>query len=58
MDVNIIRTDFPIFSKNPNYIYFDNAATTFKPKCVIDRINKFYENSTSNIHRGEYLIAR
>ena len=58
MDVNIIRTDFPIFSKNPNYIYFDNAATTFKPKCVIERVNKFYENSTSNIHRGEYLIAR
>ena len=58
MDVNIIRTDFPIFSNNANYIYFDNAATTFKPKCVLERIKNFYENSTSNIHRGEYLIAR
>ena len=49
------REDFPILSNE--YIYFDNAATTLKPKCVIDAMNKYYLEYTSNIHRGDYDSA-
>ena len=44
------RNDFPILDSN--IIYFDNAATTFKPKQVVDKINDYYYNYPSNIHRG------
>lgn len=47
------REDFPILS-NKNIIYFDNAATTLKPQCVIDAINDYYSYYTANIHRGVY----
>ena len=46
------REDFPII--NDKLIYFDNAATTLKPKCVIDKMNEYYLKHTSNIHRGDY----
>lgn len=49
------REDFPML--NQNIIYFDNAATTLKPKCVIDSLNKYYTEHTSNIHRGDYDAA-
>ena len=49
------RDDFPILGSN--MIYFDNAATTLKPKCVIDKMNEYYYNHTSNIHRGDYDSA-
>ena len=49
------REDFPILA-NGN-IYFDNAATTLKPKCVIDEMNKYYLEYSSNIHRGDYDSA-
>ena len=49
------REDFPILSSD--VIYFDNGATTLKPKRVIDVMNKYYLEHTSNIHRGEYDYA-
>lgn len=49
------REDFEIL--NENIIYFDNAATTLKPKCVIDKIVEYYKEYSANIHRGEYFIA-
>lgn len=49
------REDFNILSND--IIYFDNAATTFKPKCVIDKINDYYNNYCSNSHRGDYNIS-
>ncbi len=49
------RDDFPILKNN--IIYFDNGATTLKPKCVIDSLNKYYLEYTSNIHRGEYDLS-
>jgi len=48
------RSDFSILN---NIIYFDNSATTLKPKCVIDKINDYYSSYPSNIHRGEYDIS-
>ena len=59
-DVNKIREDFPILKikvNGKNFIYFDNAATTQKPKQVINAVKYYYENYNSNIHRGLYKIA-
>ena len=53
--IHDIRADFPILQTkihNKPLVYFDNAATTQKPKIVIDRIRDYYENENANIHRG------
>ena len=52
-----IRLDFPFFNQNTDTIYFDNAATTQKPSCVIDCINEYYSSYNANVHRGVYKIA-
>lgn len=49
---NHIRTQFPFIIKHSDKIYFDNAATTQKPKIVLDAIQQYYENVNANIHRG------
>lgn len=60
-DITKIRKDFPMLNNKKmqgnNLIYFDNSATTLKPQCVIDSINDYYCNYTSNAHRGDYDIA-
>ena len=56
-NVNDIRKDFDMFKNNPNLIYFDNAATTFKPNIVVDAINNYYRYNTTNIHRGDYNLS-
>lgn len=50
------RDDFLLL--NSGVIYFDNAATTLKPKCVVDSLNDYYLKYSSNIHRGMYDIAK
>ncbi len=55
-----IREDFPILNtrvRGKNLIYFDNAATTQKPSCVIERIKKYYEHENSNVHRGVHYLS-
>lgn len=49
------REDFPMLDND--LIYFDNGATTFKPKCVIDSVVDYYSNYCSNAHRGDYKIS-
>lgn len=49
------REDFPILKKD--IIYFDNSATTFKPKILLDGLSEYYNNYCSNIHRGDYNIS-
>jgi len=59
-DVNLIKSDFPILQEKVNgkpLIWLDNAATTQKPKSVIDRITYFYEHENSNIHRAAHELA-
>lgn len=51
-----IRKDFPMIQNNKS-IYFDSAATSFKPQCVIDKVVKYYTHENSNIHRGDYEIS-
>lgn len=57
IDVYKIRQDYPMIVNHPNLIYFDNGATTYKPKAVIDAICGFYTNFTSNVERGDYETA-
>ncbi len=52
-----IKKQFPIFQHHPDLVYLDNAATTHKPKMVIDAIQHFYERENANIHRGIYDLA-
>lgn len=49
------REDFPAIDEN--LIYFDNSATSLKPKYVIDKMVEYYSKYTSNIHRGDYNNA-
>ncbi len=50
------RDDFIMI--NDDLIYFDNGATTLKPKCVIDKINDYYTKYCANAHRGDYHISQ
>lgn len=52
------QSDFPIFSNNPDLIFFDSTATSQKPQMVIDGITDFLSNNYSNIHRWMYDIAQ
>lgn len=59
-DVNKVRQDFPILSKkiyNKPLVYFDNAATSQTPVCVIESIKNYYEKYNSNIHRGVHSLS-
>lgn len=53
------RSDFPIFNapENKDLIYFDNAATTQRPRKVIDAVKNFYEKSNANPLRGLYALS-
>ncbi len=56
----IVREDFPIHSvrvNNKPLIYFDNAATSQKPKVVIDKLVEFYTKTNANIHRGIHSLS-
>lgn len=56
-----IRKQFPMLQgkimQNKPLVYLDNSATTFKPQCVIDEINKYYTTITANSHRGDYDLT-
>lgn len=51
------KKDFPIFEKNRNLVYLDSAATSQKPRIVIESLKNFYENENANIHRGIYDLS-
>ena len=60
MDIKKIREDFPILKQKVYghpLVYLDNAATTQKPRSVIDRMNKFQMESYSSIHRGVHFLS-
>ena len=60
-DVQKIRNDFPMLLRTMNgkpLIYFDNGATTQKPKQVIDAIVKYYTEQNANIHRGVHSMSQ
>jgi len=59
-NINQVRADFPILQQQiyrRPLIYFDNAASTQKPKQVIDAIREYYEHDNCNIHRGVHYLS-
>lgn len=60
-DVNKYRSDFPILTRKVNgkpLVYFDNGATSQKPKPVIDSITNYYSQYNANIHRGVHTLSQ
>ena len=59
-DVNTIRSDFPILSREVNgkpLVYLDNGASAQKPQVVIDAISRSYSHEYSNVHRGLHYLS-
>lgn len=60
-DVALIRKDFPVLDQLVNgkpLVYLDNAATTQKPRAVIDAISNYYLHNNSNVHRGVHTLSQ
>ena len=60
IDWQALRADFPILDQQVHgqpLIYFDNAATTQKPRAVIDALRSYYENDNANVHRGIHELS-
>ena len=56
-----IRADFPILDEkiyNKDLIYFDNGATTQKPRAVVEKIEEGYYHLNANIHRGVHYLSQ
>jgi cysteine desulfurase/selenocysteine lyase len=61
LDVQKIRADFPALHQSAHgrpLVYLDNAATTQKPRAVIDAIRRYYEEDNANVHRGVHLLSQ
>jgi cysteine desulfurase/selenocysteine lyase len=52
-----VRADFPLLVNNPGLHYLDSAATSQKPRVVLDALREFYETANANPHRGAYALS-
>ena len=60
-DIEAIRKDFPILDREvygKKLVYFDNAASSQKPRAVIDRLEEYYTQENSNVHRGVHYLSQ
>jgi cysteine desulfurase/selenocysteine lyase len=60
LDAERVRADFPILSQLVHgrpLVYLDNAASTQKPRAVIDAVSRYYETQHANVHRGVHLLS-
>ena len=60
LDVEAVRKDFPILNQivnNEPLVYLDNAATTQKPRQVLEAVLAYYEKDNANVHRGVHSLA-
>jgi cysteine desulfurase / selenocysteine lyase len=60
LDVSTLRRDFPILQRTMQgkpLVYLDNAATSQKPRAVLDALDAYYSHSNANVHRGVYELA-
>ncbi len=55
--MNEIKKDFPVLVNNPSLVYLDSCATSLKPKCVIDKLDEYYEKYGVNVNRGVYELS-
>lgn len=51
------RSDFPLLANRPDLVYLDNAATTQKPKAVLDTLGRYYRCTNANVHRGAHRLS-
>ena len=51
------RSDFPLLAANPELHYLDSAATSQKPRAVLDAMLEYYERDNANPHRGAYALS-
>jgi cysteine desulfurase / selenocysteine lyase len=60
-DAAAVRADFPIFDLQPYgkpLVYLDNAATSQKPRAVIDSVQRYYASENANVHRGVHYLSQ
>ena len=60
LDATAVKADFPLLSREVHghpIVYLDSGATSQKPRCVLDAMDRYYEEINANIHRGAYQIA-
>ena len=58
LDVQAIKKDFPIFEdREQPLVFLDSAASSQKPRAVLDAMTDYYERSHANVHRGVYALA-
>jgi cysteine desulfurase / selenocysteine lyase len=61
LDAEAIRKDFPLLDRRVHdgrrIVYLDNAATSQKPRQVLDALTEYYENYNANVHRGVHVLA-
>ncbi|MBW8826884.1 MAG: SufS family cysteine desulfurase [Acidobacteria bacterium] len=57
LDVATVRKDFPIYEARKPFVFLDSAASSQKPRAVIDAMTAYYETSHANVHRGVYGLA-
>ncbi|WP_287372268.1 cysteine desulfurase [Oceanithermus sp.] len=53
-----VKRDFPIFGHNPGLVFLDSAASSQKPRAVIDAIAHYYKHDHANVHRGAYALSQ
>ncbi|MCI5716367.1 MAG: aminotransferase class V-fold PLP-dependent enzyme, partial [Bacteroidales bacterium] len=61
MDLAALRKEFPVLEEKVNgkpLIYLDNAATTQKPRCVIEAMSDYYLHHNANVHRGVHTLSQ
>jgi cysteine desulfurase/selenocysteine lyase len=61
LDIAAIRSDFPVLARTIRGLplaYLDNAASSQRPRAVIDAISHYYENSHANVHRGVHTLSQ
>ena len=52
-----LKNDFPVLVNNPNLAYLDSGASSLKPKCVIDKLDEYYNKYGVNVNRGVYKLS-
>ncbi len=56
-DIARLRADFPLIQGRDDVVYLDNAATTQKPRAVLDAVRAYYETTNANVHRGVHQLS-
>ncbi|MFN4070737.1 MAG: aminotransferase class V-fold PLP-dependent enzyme, partial [Thermus caldifontis] len=57
MDFSALREDFPLIAGRPDLVYLDSAATSQKPRRVLEALDRYYKELNANVHRGAYRLS-